>query len=93
MTCGIIHLRAPRDLLGKYRHEIATVDALLRASPPRGASSPSAYEAMQARAPEFFKIEILRVDVAPGETPTEQRVQLVALISQVPPIGERCQAQ
>jgi hypothetical protein len=44
---------------------------------------PSAYEAMQAKAPEFFKIEILRVDVAPGETPTEQRVQLVALISQV----------
>ena len=28
---------------------------------------------MQAKAPEFFKIEILRVDVAPGETPTEQR--------------------
>jgi phenylpyruvate tautomerase PptA (4-oxalocrotonate tautomerase family) len=44
---------------------------------------PSAYEAMQAKAPEFFKIEIVRVDVTPGETPTEQRVQLVALISQV----------
>jgi hypothetical protein len=44
---------------------------------------PSAYEAMQAKAPEYFKIEILRVDVAPGETPTEQRVQLVAVISQV----------
>jgi hypothetical protein len=44
---------------------------------------PSAYEAMQAKAPEYFKIEILRVDVAPGETPTEQRVQLVALIIQV----------
>jgi phenylpyruvate tautomerase PptA (4-oxalocrotonate tautomerase family) len=44
---------------------------------------PSAYEAMQAKAPEYYKIEILRVDVAPGETPTEQRVQLVALVSQV----------
>jgi phenylpyruvate tautomerase PptA (4-oxalocrotonate tautomerase family) len=44
---------------------------------------PSAYEAMQAKAPEYFKIEVLRVDVAPGETPTEQKVQLVALINQV----------
>jgi hypothetical protein len=44
---------------------------------------PSAYEAMQAKAPEYFKVEILRVDVAPGETPIQQRVQLVALISQV----------
>jgi phenylpyruvate tautomerase PptA (4-oxalocrotonate tautomerase family) len=44
---------------------------------------PSAYEAMQAKAPEYFKIEILRVDVAPGETPIQQSVQLVALISEV----------
>jgi hypothetical protein len=44
---------------------------------------PSAYEAMQAKAPEYFKVEILRVDVAPGETPIQQRVQLVAVISQV----------
>lgn len=44
---------------------------------------PSAYEAMQAKAPEYYKIEILRVDVAPGETPTEQKVQVVALVSQV----------
>jgi hypothetical protein len=51
---------------------------LLRAELP-----PSAYEAMQAKAPEYFKIEILRVDVAPGETPTQQNVQLVALINQV----------
>jgi hypothetical protein len=44
---------------------------------------PSAYEAMQAKAPEYFKIEILRVDVEPGETPTQQTVQLVALINEV----------
>ncbi len=44
---------------------------------------PSAYESMQAKAPEYFKVEILRVDVAPGETPTQQNVHLVALISQV----------
>ena len=54
---------------------------------------PSAYESMQAKAPEYFKVEILRVDVAPGETPIQQRVQLVALISRGPPVGERRQAE
>jgi hypothetical protein len=44
---------------------------------------PSAYESMQAKAPEYFKVEILRVDVEPGETPTQQKVHLVALITQV----------
>jgi phenylpyruvate tautomerase PptA (4-oxalocrotonate tautomerase family) len=44
---------------------------------------PSAYEAMQRKAPEYYKIEVLRVEVEPGETPTQQRVQLVALISEV----------
>ena len=38
---------------------------------------------MQAKAPEYFKIEILRVDVEPGETPTQQRVQVVALTTEV----------
>jgi phenylpyruvate tautomerase PptA (4-oxalocrotonate tautomerase family) len=44
---------------------------------------PSAYESMQAKAPEYFKVEILRIDVEPGETPTQQKVQLVALITEV----------
>jgi hypothetical protein len=42
---------------------------------------PSAYEKMQAAAPEYFKIEVLRVDVAPGESPTEQTVHVVALVT------------
>jgi phenylpyruvate tautomerase PptA (4-oxalocrotonate tautomerase family) len=44
---------------------------------------PSAYESMQAKAPEYFKIEVLRVDVEPGETPTQRKVHLVALITEV----------
>jgi phenylpyruvate tautomerase PptA (4-oxalocrotonate tautomerase family) len=51
---------------------------ILRAELP-----PSAYESMQAKAPEYFKIEILRVDVEPGETPTQQKVHLVALVTEV----------
>jgi hypothetical protein len=51
---------------------------ILRAELP-----PSAYESMQAKAPEHFKIEVLRVDVEPGETPTQQRVHVVALITEV----------
>lgn len=44
---------------------------------------PSAYESMQAKAPEHFKIEVLSVMVEPGETPTQQKVHLVALITEV----------
>jgi len=44
---------------------------------------PSAYESMQAKAPEYLKIEILRADVEPGETPTQQKVHLVAVITEV----------
>ena len=44
---------------------------------------PSAYESMQAKAPEYFKVEILRVDVEPGETPIQQKVHLVALVTEV----------
>jgi phenylpyruvate tautomerase PptA (4-oxalocrotonate tautomerase family) len=44
---------------------------------------PSAYENMQAKAPEYLKIEVLRVDVAPGSTPEEQNVHVVALVTQV----------
>jgi phenylpyruvate tautomerase PptA (4-oxalocrotonate tautomerase family) len=51
---------------------------LLRAELP-----PSAYETMQAKAPEYFNIQVLRVDVEPGETPIQQKVHLVALITKV----------
>ena len=44
---------------------------------------PSAYESMQAKAPEYVRIEVLRVDVEPGESPTQQRVHVVALMTEV----------
>jgi hypothetical protein len=44
---------------------------------------PSAYESMQAKAPEYLKIEVLRVDVAPSESPTRQDVHVVALTTEV----------
>jgi hypothetical protein len=44
---------------------------------------PSAYEAMQAKAPEHLQIEVLRVDVEPGESPTQRRVHLIALTTAV----------
>ena len=44
---------------------------------------PSAYEAMQAKATDYVKIEVLRVDVEPGEKPNEQKIQMVALVTEV----------
>ena len=44
---------------------------------------PSAYESMQAKAPEYVRIEVLRVDVEPGDSPTQQRVHVVALTTEV----------
>lgn len=44
---------------------------------------PSAYESMQAKAPEYLRIEVLRVNVEPGESPTQQRVHVVALTTEV----------
>ncbi|HEY5813298.1 MAG TPA: hypothetical protein VIT23_11675 [Terrimicrobiaceae bacterium] len=51
---------------------------ILRAELP-----PSAYEGMQKKASEHFKIEVLRVNLEPGETPTQQKVHLVALVTEV----------
>jgi phenylpyruvate tautomerase PptA (4-oxalocrotonate tautomerase family) len=44
---------------------------------------PSAYEAMQAKAPEYLRIEVLRVNVEPGESPTQKKVHLIALTTAV----------
>lgn len=44
---------------------------------------PSAYEAMQAKAPEQLEIEVLRVSVEPGESPTQKDVHVVALTVKV----------
>jgi len=45
--------------------------------------SPSAYESMQNKAQEYVKIEVLRVDVEPGAAPEEQKVHVVAMVSNV----------
>ena len=44
---------------------------------------PSAYETMQAKAPEYLKIEVLRLDVSPGEAPGDQTVHVVAMVTEV----------
>lgn len=44
---------------------------------------PSAYESMQAKAPEYLKIEVLRVSVEPGEEANQQKIELVALVKEV----------
>ena len=42
---------------------------------------PSAYEAMQAKAPEFLEVEILRVDVKPGNDRNEKKITLTARVA------------
>lgn len=44
---------------------------------------PSAYEAMQAKAPEYLEIEVLRVDVEPGAAANERKVNVLALAQAV----------
>lgn len=51
--------------------------------PTRAELPPSAYEQMQTTAPELVKIEVLRVDVEPGEDPTQQKIHIVAMVTEV----------
>ena len=44
---------------------------------------PSAYESMQAKAPEYIGIEVLRVNAETGESPTRRNVHVVALTTEV----------
>ncbi len=44
---------------------------------------PSAYESMQAKASDYVKIEVLRVDVEPGSEPNQQKIQMVAMVTEV----------
>ena len=62
---------------------IAALVLLLPLVPGRAELAPSAYEQMQAKAPEYLKIEVLRVDVEPGEKPADQKVHVVAMVSEV----------
>ena len=41
---------------------------------------PSAYEAMQAKAPEFFEVEILRSGVKTGDAPNDKIITLSARV-------------
>ncbi|MFZ4597114.1 MAG: hypothetical protein ACOYNN_00575 [Terrimicrobiaceae bacterium] len=45
--------------------------------------APSAYEDMQKKAPEYLEIEVLRIDVEPGDAPERQTVRLMALVNKV----------
>lgn len=57
---------------------IAFLPLLLRAELP-----PSAYEAMQAKASDYVRMEVLRVEVAPGKEPSQQDVHVIAMASEV----------
>lgn len=48
-----------------------------------GELPPSAYEAMQAKASDAAKIEVLQVEVEPGESPEQQKVHIVAMVNEV----------
>ena len=51
---------------------------LIRAELP-----PSAYERMQKAATEAVEIEVLRVDIEPGEAPGSQNLHITALVNKV----------
>lgn len=57
---------------------IAFVPLLVRAE-----LLPSAYESMQAKASEYVRMEVMRVDVGPGKDPAQQDVHVVAIVSEV----------
>ncbi|MEI6034798.1 MAG: hypothetical protein WCS65_11030 [Verrucomicrobiae bacterium] len=44
---------------------------------------PSAYESKQKAAAEFLSIEILRVEIEPGDAPERQNVRIMALVTKV----------
>jgi hypothetical protein len=44
---------------------------------------PSVYEGRQKAAPEYLEIDVLRVDVEPGEQPNQQKVIVAALVRTV----------
>ena len=54
---------------------------LILTAPLMAELPPSAYEAMQAKAPEFFEVEILRSDVNPGDGPNDKKITLTARVS------------
>jgi len=57
---------------------IVVCPLVLRAELP-----PSVYEARQKSAPELLNIEILRVEIEPGDAPERQNVRIMALVNKV----------
>lgn len=62
---------------------IAAMALILSLVAGRAELAPSAYEQMQAKAPEYLKIEVLRIDIEPGEKPADQKVHIVAMVNEV----------
>ncbi len=57
--------------------------ALLALVPLHAELPPSAYESMQKAAPELVTIEVLRVEIEPGDAPGRQNVLVMALVDGV----------
>ena len=55
--------------------------AILCPTLSRAELPPSAYERMQSAATEVLEIEVLRVEIEPGETPGSQIIRLMALVN------------
>ena len=55
--------------------------AILCPTLARAELPPSAYERMQNAATEVVEIEILRVEIEPGESPGSQSIRLMALVN------------
>ncbi len=69
---------------GKFtRHGLLAVFLISVASQAFAELPPSIYEARQKAAPESLKIEILRVEIEPGEQANQQKVEAVAMVTGV----------
>ncbi|MEI8386845.1 MAG: hypothetical protein WCG76_04525 [Verrucomicrobiota bacterium] len=55
--------------------------AILCPTLARAELPPSAYERMQNAATEVVEIEVLRVEIEPGESPGSQSIRLMALVN------------
>ncbi len=61
-------------------HRLILALALFLTAPLMAELPPSAYEAMQAKAPEFLEVEVLSVGVKPSEAPNEKKITLTARV-------------
>lgn len=53
---------------------------------------PSVYEERQKAAPELVEIEVIRVDIEPGQAPDQQNIAIVALVNDVKRTSTNLQA-